>query len=182
MRRAKAKNPKNDNEAFRKRTNDEIQGYTTVRIVGEGIDSREVTLEQARKIADEMGLDLIEINDKGKVPILRIADYEKYIYGLKKNSRKSAQPKTQMKEVHLTANIAKNDMDTKASKARGFIEDGNKVKVILFMRGRELVRREESKKSIYQFISMMEDVSVPESMPKDEGNRAIVILKKKKQS
>ena len=70
-------------------------------------------------------------------------------------------------------------METKANNAKKFIEDGSKVRVTLTMKGRELSRREDNKKSILEFIVMMDDVAIPESTPRDEGNKTVVILKKK---
>jgi translation initiation factor IF-3 len=76
-------------------------------------------------------------------------------------------------------NIAKHDLETKANNARKFLEDGSRVRVILSMKGRELARREENKKSILEFIVLLEDIAIPETTPKDEGNKTTVILKKK---
>jgi translation initiation factor IF-3 len=71
-------------------------------------------------------------------------------------------------------------METKAKKVKEFVEEGDKVKVSLFLKGREVQRRDELKKALYIFIEMVENVAVPESLPKDEGNRSIVILKARK--
>jgi translation initiation factor IF-3 len=76
-------------------------------------------------------------------------------------------------------NIAANDLKTKANKARDFLKDGHKVKVVLSMRGRELARRDENKRSLFEFIDSLDDVCVPESMPQDERNKTIVYLKRK---
>ena len=84
-----------------------------------------------------------------------------------------------LKEIQLSVNITEHDLQTKANNAKKFIENGNKVKVTLTMKGRELSRREENKRSILEFIVMLEDVAVPESQPRDDGNKTIVILKKK---
>ena len=170
------------NKEPKHRVNDEIIGYDKVRIIGDDIESKVVSLKEARDIAESMELDLIEINANGEIPIIRIGSYEKFLYNQKKAEKvkKQNQTKSQMKEIHLTVSIASNDLKTKASKAKGFLEDGNKVKVILFMKGRELARREENKRSIYEFIELLNDVSVPESMPKDDGDKSIVILKKKR--
>ena len=75
--------------------------------------------------------------------------------------------------------ITEHDLQTKANNAKKFIENGNKVKATLTMKGRELSRREENKRSILEFIVMLEDVAVPESQPRDDGNKTIVIKKKK---
>lgn len=160
------------------RVNDEIHARN-VRIVGEGIESRVVPLNEAKKIADDLELDLIEINPNGETPIVKVASYDKMLYELKKAAKKNKQHTKPLKEVQLSVNIAEHDLQTKANQAKRFIADGSKVKAILTMRGRELQRREENKKSILEFITMMDEVATPESMPKDEGNKTIVILKKK---
>lgn len=167
-----------DEPKYKANSDIRIGGNVQVRICGEGIDSAIVPMSKARRIADDMGLDIIEINSALEVPVMKIADYDKMMYDLKKKQKK--QKTSQLKEIQLTVNIAKNDMETKARKAKEFIEDGDKVKVVLRMKGRELARREENKKSILEFITMLEDWCVPESMPKDEGNKTVVILKKKK--
>lgn len=161
------------------RINDELRGNYDVRIIGEGIQSKVVSLFEAKDIAKSMNLDIIEVNNKTSPPIMRIANYEKMVYEMKKMAKKNKQQAKQLKEIQLSVNISEHDLQTKANKAREFIEDGNKVKVVLTMKGRELSRRDVSKKSILQFIVSLSDVSVPESQPKDEGNKTIVILKKK---
>ena len=106
-------------------------------------------------------------------------DYEKMLYELKKAAKKNKQHVKPLKEIQLSVNIAKHDLETKANNAKRFIEDGSRVRVTLAMKGRELSRREDNKKSILEFIVMMDDVAVPESTPKDEGNKTVVILKKR---
>ena len=127
-----------------------------------------------------MDLDLIEINSKISPPIMRVGNYEKMVYEIKKAEKKKAHVAKPLKEVQLSVNISSHDLETKANNAKKFIDDGSKVKVTLSMKGRELARRDENKRSILEFITLMEEVASPESMPKDEGNRTIVILKPKK--
>lgn len=162
------------------RVNDELMGNYDVRIVGDDIESRVVSLKEAKEIADEMDLDLIEINGKVSPPIMRIGNYEKMVYEIKKAEKKKAHVAKPLKEIQLSVNISSHDLETKANNAKKFIDDGSKVKVTLSMKGRELTRRDENKRSILEFITLMEEVALPESMPKDEGNRTIVILKPKK--
>ena len=173
-----AKAKKNDFSS-KFRVNDEIRIGGNVRIVGEGIESKVVTMSEARKIAEDMELDLVEIQGKSDVPIVRVCNYEKMLYELKKAAKKNKQQVKPLKEIQLSVNIAKHDLETKANNAKKFIEDGSRVRVILVMKGRELSRREDNKKSILEFIVMMDDVAVPESTPKDEGNKTVVILKKR---
>lgn len=173
-----AKAKKNDFSS-KFRVNDEIRIGGNVRIVGEGIESKVVTMSEARKIAEDMELDLVEIQGKSDVPIVRVCKYEKMLYELKKAAKKNKQHMKPLKEIQLSVNIAKHDLETKANNAKKFIEDGSRVRVTLAMKGRELSRREDNKKSILEFIVMMDDVAVPESTPKDEGNKTVVILKKR---
>ena len=171
-------NKRNDFSS-RFRVNDEIRINGDVRIVGDGIESKIVSMREAKEIADDMGLDLVEIQGRSEVPIIKICKYEKMLYELKKNAKKNKNQSKPLKEIQLSVNIAKHDLETKVNNAKKFIEDGSKVKVTLSMKGRELSRREENKKSILEFVVMMEDVAVPEATPKDEGNKTVVILKKR---
>lgn len=161
------------------RINDEIRGVDTVRIIGEGVESYVVSIREARKISYESKLDLVEVNANSNPPIVKIVNYSKYLFELKKALKNKNKNNCVLKEIQLSTNISSNDLNTKAKKAKEFIEDGHKVKVVLTMRGRELGRREESKKSILTFIVQMDDVAIPESLPRDEGNKCTVILKKK---
>ena len=176
---------KNKKDAFPEpRINDELRGNYEVRVIypidEEHHNNEVMTLGEAKKLANKLELDLIEINQYQTPPILRIDDYDKWLYKEKKKQKENKQKKTELKEIQLSTNIGKHDLEIKAKKAKEFIADGDKVKVVLTMRNRELARREESKRCLYEFILMVEDVATPESMPKDEGSKAIVILKKKK--
>ena len=169
----------NSQKNYDYRINDGIYGYSQVRIIGDDIESKVVSLKEAKNIAESMDLDLIEINSKVNPPILRICDYSKFLYELKKNAKKNKQTQTQVKEIQLSVSIAQHDLETKAKQAINFLSKGDKVKVVLVMRGRELSRREENKRSILSFIEFVGENGVVESM-KDEGNKTIVILKKSK--
>lgn len=162
------------------RVNEEIRFNGDVRVIGDGIESEVMPFSKARKMAEDMGLDIVEINGRIETPIVKICNYEKMIYELKKTEKKNKQNTKPLKEIQLSTTIAKHDLETKANNARKFLEDGSKVKVVLSMRGRELMRREENKKSILEFIVMLEDVATLETDIKDEGNRTIAILKRKK--
>ena len=160
----------NSQKNYDYRINDDIYGYSQVRIIGDDIESKVVSLKEAKNIAESMDLDLIEINSKVNPPILRICDYSKFLYELKKNAKKNKQTQTQVKEIQLSVSIAQHDLETKAKQAINFLSKGDKVKVVLVMRGRELSRREENKRSILSFIEFVGENGVVESM-KDEGNK-----------
>ena len=174
--------PKNKNKIIEPRVNDEIRGYDTARAIYSDTENgfnKIMTLKEIFAFADSVELDVIEINNKTSPPIIKIADYSKYLFDLKKSLKNRNKNTTTLKEVQLSTNISDHDLATKENKAREFIRKGDKVKVVLTMRGRELTRRDISKRSIYQFLDNISDVAVPESLPRDEGNKCIVIIKKK---
>lgn len=168
---------KKENVKKQNRINEEITSKE-VRVVTKDIKGVVMPVEEALRLANDSECDLIEINSRTIPPIVTIESYDKYLYNLKKNAKKAPKPSV-LKEIQLSVNIAENDLKTKSKKAIEFLENGDKVKVVLTMKGRELSRREENKKSIFMFIDFLSDYGIPESMPKDEGNKTTVIIKKK---
>ena len=184
-----AKNKQNQNQKINEpRINGEIKGTPTLRVVykklaNENSDEdfvRIMSFSEAMRIAERMELDLVEISPNAQPPVVKLCDYSKYLYELKKSEKNKHKVTSKLKEITITANISEHDMETKAKKVKEFVEQGDKVKVSLFLKGREVQRRDELKKALYIFIEMVENVAVPESLPKDEGNRSTVILKAKK--
>ena len=161
------------------KVNEEIKLYGNVRVVGEGIESKVVPIAEARSMAESMELDLVLLNANGNEPVIKLCNYEKMLYEMKRMAKKNKQTAKPLKDIQLSVNIAKHDMETKANNARRFLEDGSRVRVTLTMRGREMARHEENKKSILEFIVMLEDVAVPEAAPRDDGNKTSVILKRR---
>ena len=158
--------------------NDEIRlnDKDEVRLVVDD-ESNVVLYKDVKNTANENGFDIIGINLKATPPVLTVGDYNKFRYDFKK-SRKPNKQKP-LKEIDLRVNIAPNDLSTKVNHAKEFITHGSKVKVVLTVKGRELSRFEQSSKPIYDFIDMISDVAIPENLPKRDGNKFIVILKKK---
>lgn len=171
------------------RVNQEIIGHSEVRLIykennGEASVNdfnKIVPWKTAIKIADEKGLDLIEINSKANPIIVKLENYSKYLYELKKQLKQKNKKTSVLKEIQLSVNISEHDLLIKANKAKEFLSNGNKVKVVLTMKGRELTRKEESKKSFYQFIQVMLDsgIAAVESAPRDEERKSYIIFKKK---
>jgi len=161
--------------------NDEIKypNDKLVRIVGNDIESKVISLADARHISEELNLDMILINAKLDTPIIRLDRYDKFLFDMKKAIKKNKAQNITMKEIDLRVNIAPNDLETKVRQAKSFIGQGHKVKVVLTMKGRELGRREYSKDAINKFIEGMGDVADIDGKVKDEGNKTIVIFKKK---
>lgn len=168
------------------RVNDDIR-YETARViykekndsVSENDFNKVMSVYKAKKIADDLDLDLIEINGHASPPILKIYDYTKYIWEQKQNEKQKRKNMTETKEVQLSVNISMHDMETKAKHAIEFINKGNNVRIVLTMRGRELTRREESSRSFYQFLELLGEGVSYVMAPKGEGNKLITIIKKK---
>lgn len=177
----------NKNGKFNYRINEEIRGYDNVRLIykehssetSENDFNKIVSLYEARKISDEKSLDLIEINSSATPPILRLCDYSKFLWEQKKKEKARGKNTTVLKEIQLKANIADNDLETKARAALKFLESGFKVKVVLTLRGRELSRKDYSKEVFYRFLELIGDNAVYELKPKDEGNKTVTIIRKK---
>ena len=150
-----------------------------VRLITPDGSNEVVHISKARDIAREMELDLIEINPHAPTPIVKVASYDKMLYELKKAAKKNKQHAKPVKEIQLRVNIADHDLQTKERQATKFITEGCKVKVVLTMKGRELSRRKENQEPIFRFINDLDGIAVAETMPKDDGNKTIVILKKK---
>ena len=171
------------------RINYEITGHKQVRLIykkfkdktSEEDFNKIVFWSDAVKLSKEKGLDLIEINPKANPIVVKLEDYSKYLYELKKQSKHNKRKTSVCKEIQLTANISLHDLEIKAKKAKEFINNGDKVKVVLTLKGRELLRREESKKSFLLFIDIMLDSGIVsfESLPRDEDKKSIVIFKRK---
>lgn len=183
------KNFNNKNGIITPRINDEIKGHDEVRLiykehrdsVSDNDFNKIVSWQEAVKISKEKELDLIEINTNASPIIVKLEDYSKYMYEQKKVLKMKNKKTSSLKELQLSVNISMHDLEIKLNKAKTFIEGGDKVKVVLIMKGRELSRREESKKSFYQFIDKMLEsgIATIESAPRDEEKKSYVIFKKK---
>lgn len=178
---------KRNNQVTEPRINNEITGYYEARVIyrksnfekSEEDFTRVMTLSEAKKLSQKMELDLVEINPEAKPPVLKLCDYSKYMYELKKSQKLQNRKTTEVKEIQLSPNISNHDLEIKARKAMEFIEDNNKVRVVMTMKRRELERRDESEKQLYAFIMMCESVGMAESMPKRDTTKTSVILKRK---
>ena len=138
--------------------------------------------KDAMKIAEEAGLDLVKIAPTAKPPVCRIVDYGKYRYELarKEKEAKKKQRTIEIKEIRMSPNIDTNDMNTKVTAAKKFITKGNKVKVTLRFRGREMAHMPKSKHLLDDFAQMLADVAVVEKAPKVEGRTMTMFLTEKR--
>ena len=154
-----------------------------VRLIGpDGEQLGIVSSKEAQKIADEAGLDLVKIAPNAKPPVCKVIDYGKYRYELarKEKEAKKKQKTIELKEIRLTPNIEENDLNTKINAAKKFLEKGNKVKITLRFRGREMAHMNSSKHILDDFAESLSDVAVVEKAPKVEGRSIGMVLAEKR--
>ena len=154
-----------------------------VRLIGEdGEQLGIMSAKEALKIAEEAGLDLVKIAPQAKPPVCKVIDYGKYRYELarKEKEAKKKQKVVELKEIRLSPNIDTNDLNTKINAAKKFVEKGNKVKVTLRFRGREMAHMNQSKHILDDFAAELSDVAVVEKAPKVEGRSIGMVLAEKR--
>ena len=135
-------------------------------------------------MADEMNLDLVEIAPDAKPPVVKIIDYNKFLYNKKKKEKeiKNKASKTVIKEIRFGPNTDDHDFDFKLKHAKSFLEDGAKVKAYVHFRGRTIVFKERGELLLLRFLKELEDYGSAESLPKLEGKRMTVIVSPKKKN
>lgn len=154
-----------------------------VRLVGEeGQQLGIMDTKEAMRLAREAELDLVKIAPGAKPPVCKIIDYGKYRYELvrKEKEAKKKQKVIDVKEVRLSPNIDVNDLNTKVGAARKFIEKGNKVKVTLRFRGREMAHMHASRHILDDFAKQLEDIAVVDKPAKVEGRSLMMFLTEKR--
>ncbi|WP_130435854.1 translation initiation factor IF-3 [Cuneatibacter caecimuris] len=154
-----------------------------VRLVGENGEQLGImSVKDAMKIARDANLDLVKIAPTAKPPVCKVIDYGKYRYELarKEKEAKKKQKMVELKEVRLSPNIDTNDLNTKMNNARKFLEKGNKVKVTLRFRGREMAHVHSSRHILDDFADAMKDIAAVEKPPKMEGRSMSIVLGEKR--
>lgn len=154
-----------------------------VRLIGaDGEQLGIMSAREAYKLAQEAELDLVKIAPGAKPPVCKIIDYSKYRYELarKEKEARKKQKTVELKEVRLSPNIDTNDLNTKMNAARKFISKGNKVKVTLRFRGREMAHVQASKHILDDFAEALADIAVVEKAPKLEGRSMGMVLAEKR--
>lgn len=154
-----------------------------VRLIGQdGEQLGIMSSKEAMKLAREADLDLVKIAPTAKPPVCKIIDYGKYRYEMarKEKEAKKKQRTMEVKEVRLSPNIDTNDLNTKANQARKFISKGDKVKVTLRFRGREMAHVNYSKQILDSFLEKLEDIAVVDKKPKMEGRSMVMFLSEKR--
>ena len=179
-RRRSFRKPFKKEELFR--INEKIR-VPKVRLVGENVPEQGVyETREAIKIAEEQGLDLIEISPKADPPVCKILDYKKFLYEKKKRDKeiKSNSQKTVIKEIRFGPNTDEHDFEFKLKHAIKFLEDGAKVKAFVFFRGRQIVFKDRGELLMLKLAQRLAEYGDIEQLPKLEGKRMIMFIAPKK--
>ena len=154
-----------------------------VRLIGENGEQLGImSSRDAMKMAEEAGLDLVKIAPTAKPPVCKIVDYGKYRYELarKEKEARKKQRTIEVKEIRLSPNIDTNDLNTKINAARKFLSKGDRVKITLRFRGREMAHMANSKHILDDFAQALADISTVEKAPKVEGRAMTMFLTEKR--
>ncbi len=154
-----------------------------VRVLGESGEQLGImSIEEALKLADEAGVDLVKIAPNAQPPVCRIVDYGKFKYEQtrKEKESKKKQKVIEIKEIRMSPNIDTNDMNTKINAARKFLQKGDRVKVTLRFRGREMAHMNSSKYILDDFAEALADVAIVEKPAKVEGRSLSMFLAEKR--
>lgn len=164
-----------------------------VRLVGDNLDlvsdiagkTIEPGIYNTRMVqgwADQLEMDLVEISPNAVPPVCKIIEYQKFLYDKKKREKemKAKVVKTVMKEVRFGPNTDEHDFDFKVKHAKGFLEEGAKVRAYVHFRGRTIVFKDRGELLLLKFLKELEDLGAAEALPKMEGRRMSVIISPKK--
>ena len=153
-------------------------------MVGEGIEAGVYPIRKALEVADEMGLDLVEISPTAVPPVCKVLDYKKFLFEQKKKQKelKSKATKVVVKEIRFGPNTDQHDFDFKLNHAKQFLEQGAKVRAFVFFRGRSIVYKDKGEILLLKFASELEELAKVEMLPKMEGKKMFIILSPKKSS
>jgi|TARA_B110000467_G_C18278625_1_gene457108 translation initiation factor IF-3 len=150
----------------------------SVRLVGDNVENKVFSKNEALNKAKELELDLVEISAKSEPHICKIIDYKKFLYSQKKKQKeiKSKTAKVVIKEIRFGPNTDEHDFNFKLNHAKKFIEDGSKVKAYVFFKGRSIIHKDRGEILLLKLAQKLEEIAKVEQMPKLEGKRMIMFL------
>ncbi|WP_081868435.1 translation initiation factor IF-3 [Flavimarina sp. Hel_I_48] len=153
-----------------------------VRLVGDNVEMDIYPTPKALEMADEMGLDLVEISPNAEPPVCKIMDYKKFVYEQKKREKaiKAKASKVTVKEIRFGPNTDDHDYDFKKKHAIKFLEEGSKLKAYVFFKGRSIIYKDQGQILLLRLAQDLEEYGKVEQMPKLEGKRMIMFLAPKK--
>ena len=163
------------------RVNERIRAKE-VRLVGDNVEQGVYTIQEAIHMADEQGLDLIEISPNAVPPVCKILDYQKFLYQQKKRQKeqKAKSTKIVVKEIRFGPQTDDHDYNFKLKHAIGFLNEGAKVKAYVFFKGRSILFKEQGEVLLLRFANDLEDYGKVEMMPVLEGKSMIIMISPKK--
>ena len=169
------------NDKPQHRVNEQIRA-ASVRVVGENVEAGVYSLKEALAMAEAAGADLVEISPNADPPVCRIIDYSKFLYQLKKKQKeiKAKSVKVVVKEIRFGPQTDDHDYNFKLKHAKGFLEDGDKVKAYVFFKGRSILFKEQGEVLLLRFANDLEDYAKVDQMPVLEGKRMTIQLSPKK--
>jgi translation initiation factor IF-3 len=153
-----------------------------VRVVGENVQIGIYNIKEALRLAEEQDLDLVEISPSANPPVCKVVDYKKFLYEKKKKQKeiKANSAKIVVKEIRLGPNIDDHDFNFKMRHAMKFLEEGAKVKVDVFFKGRSIIYKEKGEYILLKFAADLEEYGKVEQLPRLEGKRMIMVIAPKK--
>ena len=153
-----------------------------VRIVGDNVTNGVYMVAKALQMAEDMGLDLVEISPNANPPVCRLTNYQKFLYQQKKRQKeqKAKSVKVVVKEIRFGPQTDEHDYSFKLRHAIGFLEEGAKVKAYVFFKGRSILFKEQGEVLLLRFANDLEDYGKVEQMPQLEGKRMIIMLSPRK--
>lgn len=165
------------------RINEKIR-VPKIRLVGDNVQTDIYPTHKALEMAQEMGLDLVEISPKADPPVCKIMDYKKFLYEQKKREKeiKAKSQKTVIKELRFGPNTDDHDFEFKAKHGEKFLQDGSKVKAYVHFKGRAIVFKDRGELLLLNLAKRLEEFGAPEQLPKLEGKRMIMVLAPKKKN
>jgi translation initiation factor IF-3 len=151
-------------------------------LVGENIVVGVYSIVEAIKIADDQGLDLVEISPNAEPPVCRVVDYQKFLYQQKKRDKeqKAKQSKVVVKEIRFGPQTDDHDYNFKLKHAQEFLKEGCKLKAYVFFKGRSILFKEQGEVLLLRFANDLEDLAKVDSLPTLEGKRMIIMMSPKK--
>ncbi len=153
-----------------------------VRVVGDGIETEVMSIQDALRLADNMELDLVEISPNADPPVCKIIDYQKFLYQQKKKQKeiKAKAAKVVVKEIRFGPNTDDHDYNFKMRHAIKFLEDGAKVRAYVFFKGRSILFKEQGEVLLLRLANDLEEYGKVEQLPRLEGKRMIITITPKK--
>lgn len=153
-----------------------------MRLVGENIEPGVYTLDQALRIAEEQGVDLVEISPTADPPVCRVVDYSKFLYEQKKRQKalKANTTKVVLKEIRFGPQTDEHDYEFKRKHAIRFLEEGSKIKAYVFFRGRSIIYKDQGEILLLRLATDLEEYGKVDQMPKVEGKQMFMMLSPKK--